>query len=144
MRNTAFAFVLLAAATLTSLTGCHKQAPEVFLFGFYDNYLTLSCPEHDYPDYYQIQDCQRQYLTQHAYNELERRHDVERNDWLDYDIFIQGQDCWPGICAERVVRVEHTRWYDVTVALPDYNNRDSVADRKHVFSTLDNAAAAGG
>ena len=133
MRNTTFTLALLAVATVALLSGCNKQAPEAFLFDFYDNYLTLSCSEYDTPDYEQVQNCLHQYLSQRLYDELEQRRDFERDDWLDYDIFIQGQDCWPGIHLESVVMMENSNWYDVTIAWPDYNNRDSIAERKHVF-----------
>ncbi|MBR3725885.1 MAG: DUF3828 domain-containing protein [Bacteroidales bacterium] len=136
MRNTTFTLALLAVATVALLSGCNKQAPEAFLFDFYDNYLTLSCSEYDTPDYEQVQNCLHQYLSQRLYDELEQRRDFERDDWLDYDIFIQGQDCWPGICAERITRVEETDWYDVTIALPDFSSRDSVVVREHVFFYL--------
>ena len=126
-------FMLLAMAGAALFSGCGDLEPQDTLLFFYDDYLSLTCPEHGTPDYEKVQACLQRYLSPRSYDELQRRRNADRDDWLDYDIFIQGQDCWPGIHLESVVMMENSNWYDVTIAWPDYNNRDSIAERKHVF-----------
>lgn len=133
MKIIKFTFMLLAIAGAALFSGCGDMEPQDTLLSFYDDYLSLTCPEHGTPDYEKVQACLRRYLSPRAYDELQRRGDADRDDWLDYDIFIQGQDCWPGIHLERIVVTENSEWFDVIIALPDYNNRDSIAERKHVF-----------
>ena len=133
MRTIKITFMMLAMAGAALFSGCGDLEPQDTLLFFYDDYLSLTCPEHGTPDYEKVQACLQKYLSPRAYDELQRRRDADRDDWLDYDIFIQGQDCWPGIHLESIVMTESSDWYDVTIALPDYNNRDSIAERKHVF-----------
>ena len=133
MRAIKTIFMLLAMAGAALFSGCGDLEPQDTLLFFYDDYLSLTCPEHGTPDYEKVQACLQRYLSPRAYVELQRRRDADRDDWLDYDIFIQGQDCWPGIHLESVVMMENSNWYDVTIAWSDYNNRDSIAERKHVF-----------
>ena len=126
-------FTIVAMAVVALMQGCSKPDPEAFLASFYEEYLPLTCSAYDVPDYEQVQACLHKYLSRRAYDELELRRDADRDDWLDYDIFIQGQDCWPGIRVEKVSRVEESDWYDVVVVLPDFINSDSIIDRNHVF-----------
>lgn len=133
MKAIKITFMLLAMAGAALFSGCGDLEPQDTLLFFYDDYLSLTCSEHGTPDYEKVQACLQRYLSPRAYDELQRRRDVDRDDWLDYDIFIQGQDCWPGIHLESIIMTESSDWYDVTIALPDYNNRDSIAERKHVF-----------
>lgn len=118
------------------LWGCVQKTPTDMLAAFFSDYLALSCGD-GVSDYGRVQECLKNYLSPRVADELEQRRDAEREDWLDYDIFIQGQDCWPGIRAEKITQVEGTDWYDVVVAVPDYDNHDSIADRKHVFFYLE-------
>lgn len=114
------------------LWGCVQKTPTDMLAAFYSDYLALSCGD-GVSDYGRVQECLKNYLSPRVADELEQRRDAEREDWLDYDIFIQGQDCWLGIRAEKITQVEGTDWYDVVVAQPDNINHDSIVNREHVF-----------
>ena len=89
--------MLLAMAGAALFSGCGDLEPQDTLLFFYDDYLSLTCPEHGTPDYEKDHPCLQKCLSPRAYDDLQRRRDADRDDWLDYDIFIQGQDCWPGI-----------------------------------------------
>jgi len=129
--------IVIIATLLT--TGCTAHdCPQAVLEKFYDEYLALSCPpQGEYPNYEEVQQLLKQNLTTELYSALEASHDAESDHWIDYDMFIQGQDCWPGIRAERIERIDGSRWYVVEVVLPDMNNPDSIQMRNCVFFHLE-------
>ena len=136
MRTIKTIFMLLAMAGAALFSGCGDLEPQDTLLFFYDDYLSLTCPEHGTPDYEKVQACLQKYLSPRAYVELQRRRDADRDDWLDYDIFIQGQDCWPGIHLESVVS-KHVFFYMEKGdhgwqigAVDDRHNRIGSAPRK--------------
>ena len=90
MRAIKTIFMLLAMAGAALFSGCGDLEPQDTLLFFYDDYLSLTCPEHGTPDYEKVQACLQRYLSPRAYDELQRRRNADRDDWLDYDIFIQG------------------------------------------------------
>ena len=132
MRAIKSIFMLLAMAGAALFSGCGDLEPQSRCC-FFTTTICRSPVPSTAPDYEKDHPCLQRYLSPRAYDDLQRRRDAVRDDWLDYDFFIQGQDCWPGIHLEGVVMMEYPDWYDVTIAWPDYNNRDSIAERRHVF-----------
>lgn len=129
------AFLILV---LLLMTACTRQAEQVTLLkNFYDEYLTLTCPPiGEYPDFDKAQHLLQQYMTPQLYDNWMKSHDAESSSWIDYDMFVQGQDCWPGIRTESISRIGKSQWYEVVVALPDYDNLDSIVKRSSVFFHL--------
>ena len=120
------------------MAGCSQQGKQqALLEGFYDEYLALSCPpQGEYPDWTKIQHLVQRYLTPELFSDWEMSHNAELEEWIDYDMFIQGQDCWPGIRVERISHIAKTQWYDVVVMQPELDNPDKVLSRAHVFYHL--------
>ena len=112
-------------ATLLTL-GCTAQdCPQCVLKKFYNQYLELSCPPHgEYPNHEEVQRLLKQHLTPKLYSAWEASHDAESDDWIDYDMFIQGQDCWPGIHIKDIVQIKGTQWYEIIVTQPDMESPD--------------------
>lgn len=120
------------------MAGCTQQGKQqALLEGFYDDYLALSCPpQGEYPDWTKIQQLVQRHLTPELFSDWEMSHNAELEEWIDYDMFIQGQDCWPGIRVERINHIAKTQWYEVVVMQPASDNPDKVLSRKHVFYHL--------
>ncbi len=116
---------LLILATLLT-TGCTAQnCPQCQLKKFYNQYLELSCPpQGEYTNYEEVQRLLKQNLTPELYSALEASHDAESDNWIGYDMFIQGQDCWPGIHIKDIVHIEGTQWYEIIVTQPDMESPD--------------------
>ena len=120
------------------MTGCTQQGKQQALIeGFYDEYLALSCPpQGDYPEWDEVQRVVQRYLTPDLFLDWESSHNAELDEWIDYDMFIQGQDCWPGIHVEQISRIDKTQWYEVVVVLPESDNPEKVLSRGIVFYHL--------
>ena len=131
MMASAIQSTLMAAACTT------ENGPQQVLKQFYSQYLEVSCPPFgEYPDLDKEQQLLQQYMTPQLYDSWMKSYDSESVSWIDYDIFIQGQDCWPGIRVERVNHIAKTQWYEVVVIQPASDNPDKVLSRKHVFYHL--------
>ena len=124
--------------SLLLATACTRQAEPVALLNhLYEEYLPLSCPPPgEYPDVNKYGQVLIRYMTPQLYDDWMKSQDSERDSWIDYDIFVQGQDCWPGIRAESINRIGKSQWYEVVVGLPDYDNPDSIVKRSSVFFHL--------
>ena len=117
-------YTLTIIATLLTAACTAQDCPQCALKKFYNQYLELSCPPQGvYPNYEEMQRLLKQNLTPKLYSTLEASHDVE-GDWIDYDMFIQGQDCWPGIHIKDIVHIEGSQWYEIIVTQPDTDNPD--------------------
>ena len=129
---------IMIIATLL-MAGCDRKAKQqALLEGFYDEYLTLTCPPSgELTDWTEVHRVVQRYVTPELFAEWELSHNPEFEEWIDYDIFIQGQDCWPGIRAEYIERIEGSQWYVVEVVLPDMNNPDSIQMNNCVFFHLE-------
>ena len=128
--------ILVFAALL--ITGCDRQGKQqALLKGFYDEYLALTCPPTGKrTDWEEVHRLVQRYSTPELFAEWELSHNPDFDEWIDYDIFTQGQDCWPGIRAERIERIEGSQWYVVEVVLPEMDNPDSIQMRGCVFFHL--------
>ena len=114
-----------------------ENGPQQVLKQFYSQYLEVSCPPFgEYPDFDKEQQLLQQYMTPQLYDNWMKSHDSESDQWIDYDILVQGQDCWPGIRAESINRIGKSQWYEVVVVLPDYDKPDSIVKRSSVFFHL--------
>ena len=120
------------------MAGCtSREGHEALLENFYDEYLALTCPPAgERTDWIEVQKVVQRYLTPELFLEWELSHNADLDCWIDYDMFIQGQDCWPGIRAERIERIEGSQWYVVEVVLPEIDNPDSIQKRDCVFFHL--------
>ena len=128
---------LIIIATLMTAACTTENCPQNVLKQFYSQYLELCCPPNgEYPDFNKAQQLLQQYMTPQLYDKWMKSHDAESSSWIDYDMFVQGQDCWPGIRAESISRIGKSQWYEVVVVLPDYDNLDSIVKRSSVFFHL--------
>lgn len=129
--------LLVIAAMM--MAGCTRQeGHEALLEKFYDEYLALSCPpDGKYPNWVEMQKVVQRYSTPELFAEWELSHNSELDSWIDYDIFIQGQDCWPGIRVEHIERIGKSQWYVVTVVQPEADNPDSIQKDEDVFFHLE-------
>ena len=76
----------------------------------------MSCPpQGEYPNYEVVQQLLKKHLTPELYSAWEASHDAESDQWIYYDMFIQGQDCWPGIHIKDIIHIEETQWYEIWV-----------------------------
>lgn len=128
--------LLVFAALL--MAGCaREEGHEALLKGFYEEYLTLCCPPHgEQTDWTEVQQLVQRYTTYDLFQAWELSHNAELDSWIDYDMFIQGQDCWPGIRAERIERIGESQWYVVTVVQHASDNPDSMQKSDDVFFHL--------
>ena len=129
--------MLLVIAAMM-MAGCtHQEGHEALLENFYGEYLALTCPPTgERTDWEEVHRLVQRYSTPELFTEWELSRNPDFNEWIDYDIFIQGQDCWPGIRAERIERIEGSQWYVVEVVLPEMDNPDSIQMRDCVFFHL--------
>ena len=129
--------IILVFATLL-IAGCDRQGKQqALLKGFYDEYLALSCPPSgEYPNWVEVQRVVQRYLTPELFFDWELSHNAELDEWIDYDMFIQGQDCWPGIHVESIKHIDKTQWYEVLVAQSEMDNPEKIIKREIVFYHL--------
>lgn len=122
MRRT-YMFVIMATMMVV---GCRAQeCPQCQLKKFYNQYLELCCPpQGEYANYEKMQKLLKQHLTPKLYSALETSHNAESDHWIDYDMFIQGQDCWAGIHINNIINIEGTQWYEIIVTQPGIENPD--------------------
>ena len=122
-------FVIIA----TMMAACTAQdCPQCQLKKFYNQYLELSCPpQGEYTNYEEVQRLLKQSLTPELYSAWEASHEAESDHWIDYDMFIQGQDCWPGIHIKDMAHIEGTQWYEIWVT-----QEGSEGDNRRVFFHL--------
>ena len=120
------------------MAGCSQQGKQqTLLQGFYDEYLSLTCPPlGEQTDWTEVQRVVQRYLTPELFFDWELSHNAELDEWIDYDMFIQGQDCWPGIRVESIKRIEKTQWYEVLVAQSEMDNPEKIIKREIVFYHL--------
>ena len=115
--------VILATMLTTACTA--QDCPQCVLKKFYNQYLEMSCPpQGEYPHYEEMQQLLKQNLTPKLYSALEASNDAESDNWIDYDMFIQGQDCWAGIHIKDIVHIEGTQWYEIIVTQPGIEDPD--------------------
>ena len=110
-------FLTLATMMMAACTA--QECPQCQLKRFYNHYLELSCPpEGELPNYEEAQQWLIRHLTPKLYEAWEASHDAESDEWIDYDMLIQGQDCWPGFHIKEITQIEGTQWYEI-VAVQD-------------------------
>ena len=102
-----------------------QDCPQCQLKKFYNQYLELNCPpQGEYPDTEAVRQLLKQHLTPKLYDAWEASHDAESDHWIDYDMFIQGQDCWPGIRIKDMAHIEGTEWYEILITQDGADNAD--------------------
>lgn len=118
--------IMMAACTA-------QDCPQCQLKKFYNQYLEMTCtPQGEYPNYEEVQQLLKEHLTPELYSAWEASHDAESDQWIDYDMFIQGQDCWPGIHIKDIIHIEETQWYEIWVV-----QEGSESDKRRVFFHLE-------
>ena len=128
---------LIIISTLMAAACTTENGPQQVLKQFYSQYLEVSCPPSgEYPDFDKEQQLLQQYMTPQLYDSWMKSYDSESVSWIDYDIFIQGQDCWPGIRAEGISRIGKSQWYEVVVVQPAPDSPDNIVNRSSVFFHL--------
>lgn len=114
-----------------------QQTRKGFLTGFYKKYLAYSCGSETW-DYDAANALQKKCYSDSLMAAYLRSGEPETDRFVDYDMLIQGQDCWPTICVESVEPVGETYWMRVTLLVPASSDNGMEEDwRRCVYCYID-------
>ena len=101
-----------------------ENVREGFIKGFYAKYLSLTCNSKAFA-WESADSLIRANYSDSLLAAYDASREPETDDFLDYDILIQGQDCMPGVKVESVNAVGSTFWMKATMLSPSFEEGGS-------------------